>query len=47
MAKNTFTDIDKDKLTYLVEIDGGQPLPGWLDFDPDALSFSGTPKLNT
>lgn len=40
----TFTDIDAgDTLSYAATLENVDPLPSWLAFDPDTLSFSGTP----
>lgn len=39
-----FSDTDPgDTLQYAATLPNGDPLPGWLTFDPAALSFSGTP----
>jgi VCBS repeat-containing protein len=44
VAANTFTDIDVgDTLTYSAQLAGGEPLPDWLNFDPNTGIFSGTP----
>ncbi len=41
---STFTDMDAgDTLSYAATLENGDPLPSWLAFDPDTLSFSGTP----
>ncbi len=40
---NTFTDADGDTLTYNASLADGSALPGWLLFDADTRSFSGTP----
>ncbi len=40
----TFTDQDaSDTLTYSAVQADGQPLPGWLMFDPSTRTFAGTP----
>lgn len=45
-AANTFADGDvADVLTFSAELAGGDPLPGWLTFDPATLTFNGTPGL--
>jgi VCBS repeat-containing protein len=39
-----FQDIDQgDLLGYSVRLAEGAPLPGWLNFDPNGLRFTGTP----
>jgi len=38
-----FTDPDGDTLTYSAELLDGSPLPSWLSFDVNTLTFSGTP----
>ena len=39
-----FTDIDSgDSLTITAALSNGDPLPSWLSFDPETLTFSGTP----
>jgi uncharacterized protein YkwD/Ca2+-binding RTX toxin-like protein len=38
-----FTDPDGDKLSYTAEAAGGGALPGWLTFDANTMTFSGTP----
>ncbi len=43
----TFIDIDAgDVLTYSASLYGGDPLPSWLTFDDQTLTFSGTPQAN-
>lgn len=39
-----FTDPDGDLLTFSATLDGGEPLPAWLDFDGAARWFMGTPR---
>jgi hypothetical protein len=39
----TFSDPDGNALTYSATQVGGAPLPGWLKFDAQRVSFSGTP----
>ncbi|MBW4612884.1 MAG: tandem-95 repeat protein [Desmonostoc vinosum HA7617-LM4] len=42
---NTFIDIDaNDQLTYSAALANGNPLPSWLSFDSNSLTFSGTPS---
>ena len=41
-----FTDRDGDLLTYSVTQADGSPLPTWLTFDMDTLTFSGTPSTS-
>ncbi|MBU1052976.1 MAG: putative Ig domain-containing protein [Proteobacteria bacterium] len=41
---NTFSDIDAgDSLTYSATLADGTPLPSWLTFDAETITFSGTP----
>ena len=41
---SVFTDIDAgDSLTYSARLANGNPLPGWLNFDPGTRTFAGTP----
>jgi len=41
---HAFTDPDDDDmLTFSATLADGSPLPSWLSFDPEALTFSGTP----
>ncbi|MGX7835505.1 putative Ig domain-containing protein, partial [Campylobacter fetus subsp. venerealis] len=43
-AENTFDDVDvSDVLTYSAHLNGGDPLPAWLSFNPVTRTFSGTP----
>jgi Ca2+-binding RTX toxin-like protein len=43
---STFADVDAgDALSYAASLDGGAPLPGWLDFDSATRTFSGTPGV--
>ncbi|MCP4184276.1 MAG: S8 family serine peptidase, partial [Hyphomicrobiales bacterium] len=40
----TFSDADiDDVLTFKAALADGDPLPGWISFDADTLTFSGTP----
>ncbi len=41
--QNAFIDIDGDNLTYTAQLTNSSPLPDWLSFNPQNLSFSGTP----
>jgi len=44
IPENTFTDPDGDTLFFSATLeDGITPLPNWLTFDPETLTFSGTP----
>ncbi len=43
ISRDTFRDIDGDDLTYSATLDDDNSLPDWLTFDPNTLSFSGTP----
>jgi hypothetical protein len=38
-----FYDEDHDSLTYSATLNNGNPLPGWLSFNPVTRTFSGTP----
>ena len=40
---NLFQDADGDILAYGASLADGSSLPSWLNFDPDTLTFSGTP----
>ncbi len=42
-AANTFNDADGDTLTYTATQADNSALPGWLSFDADTRTFSGTP----
>lgn len=44
IAKNSFIDVDGDKLTYKATLINGFSLPDWLKFDPVTQTFSGTPN---
>jgi VCBS repeat-containing protein len=41
----SFTDADGDSLTYTATLDDDSPLPGWLTFDSNTLTFSGTAPI--
>jgi LPXTG-site transpeptidase (sortase) family protein len=41
----TFVDADGDMLTYTAALADGDDLPDWLTFDPETLSFTGTPAF--
>ncbi|MEH2074483.1 MAG: putative Ig domain-containing protein [Nostoc sp.] len=44
IPENTFSDVDvQDALIYTATLDNGDPLPSWLTFNPNELTFSGTP----
>ncbi len=44
IPENTFSDVDlEDTLTYTATLDNGDPLPSWLSFNPNELTFIGTP----
>ncbi|MEH2208188.1 MAG: putative Ig domain-containing protein [Nostoc sp.] len=44
IPENTFSDVDlEDTLTYTATLDNGDPLPSWLTFNANELTFSGTP----
>ena len=38
----TFADVDS-ALSYTAALGNGDPLPAWLNFDPDTQTFTGTP----
>lgn len=43
---STFVDDDgNNTLTYIATLADGNPLPGWLTFDPATVTFTGTPDL--
>ena len=47
LSEDTFTDVDLDigdTLTFRATGPDGGPLPLWLDFDPETVTFSGTPR---
>ena len=39
-------DVDGDALTYTVSLQGGEPLPGWLNYDPVTHVLSGIAPRN-
>ena len=44
LAEDTFADVDAgDSLTYSATLADGSSLPGWLSFDLETSTFSGTP----
>jgi len=44
VPESTFTDDDGNgTLSYSASLNGGEPLPAWLSFDPALRRFSGTP----
>jgi Ca2+-binding RTX toxin-like protein len=44
LPTDTFSDLDVgDSLTYSATLIGGEALPAWLSFDPETMTFSGTP----
>ncbi len=44
---DSFKDVDAgDTLTYTATLENGDPLPNWLTFDTNQLTFSGTPTEN-
>jgi photosystem II stability/assembly factor-like uncharacterized protein len=45
IPKGSFIDPDQDELVYTVVELGTSSLPGWLQFDMETMSFSGTPGL--
>ncbi len=43
LPAGAFSDPDGDTLTLSATLSNGNPLPGWLSFDPATQTFSGTP----
>ena len=43
---NTFSETDGDPLSYKATKDDGSVLPGWLTFDANSRTFSGTPQAS-
>lgn len=43
LASDTFTDSPFDRVLSGASLADGSELPTWLNFDPDTLTFSGTP----
>ena len=41
----SFTDVDGDNLSYTAILAGGNPLPGWLQFNAETATFSGNPAI--
>ena len=41
-ALNTFNDPEAAPLTYTATLDGGDPLPSWITFNPTTRAFTGT-----
>jgi alpha-tubulin suppressor-like RCC1 family protein len=49
LPPDTFSDAnssDGDQLAYSASLSDGSPLPAWLQFDPQTLSFTGTPPAS-
>jgi VCBS repeat-containing protein len=46
LPSDAVTDAEGDPLTVTATLADGTALPGWLTFDADTLTFSGTPPLN-
>lgn len=42
-SADSFSDLDRDTLTYTVGLMGSTRLPKWLNFDPSLRKFYGTP----
>jgi Ca2+-binding RTX toxin-like protein len=42
-ASTVFSDLDADGLEYSATLANGSPLPGWLSFNGETRTFSGTP----
>ena len=46
LGEGLFSDVDKgDVLTVSATLGNGDPLPGWLSFDPGSRTFNGTPPV--
>jgi photosystem II stability/assembly factor-like uncharacterized protein len=45
LPSNTFTDGNNDPLSFTVTGINGNSLPGWLQFNPANLTFTGTPAI--
>jgi|GEM_PF-3164025 len=46
VPETLFSDIDGDTLTLTATLADGSPLPGWLSFNSDTKTFTGTPPSN-
>ncbi|MEM8686310.1 MAG: calcium-binding protein [Pseudomonadota bacterium] len=46
LPEGVFSDENGDDLTLSARLDGGDDLPGWLTFDAESRTFSGTPPAN-
>jgi hypothetical protein len=46
LASSTFSDADRDVLTYTATLADGTALPSWLTFNPTTRFFSGTAPLS-
>ncbi len=38
---NTFGDLENDPFVYSATLENGEPLPGWVNFDPNTRTFTG------
>jgi hypothetical protein len=38
---NTFGDLENDPFVYSATLENGEPLPGWINFDPNTRTFTG------
>ena len=47
IPEGTFTDPEGDTLAYTMGLADGAPLPGWLIFERDTRTLSGTPPKDT
>jgi hypothetical protein len=43
--EGAFSDPDGDALVYTASLAGGEPLPGWLQFDDESRTLNGLPPL--
>jgi murein DD-endopeptidase MepM/ murein hydrolase activator NlpD len=47
LLASSFSDPEAGTLTYTASMTNNAPLPGWLSFDPETLTFTGTPPLRS
>jgi len=46
IPEETFVDLENDALSYNASLEDDSALPGWLIFDPQTRTFSGTPIVS-